>query len=239
MSAMAPFNEPDADPSGQAGHATLPIIVRTTHGALSGELEIPPQAGGLVILVQAGRVVRSDAGLADAFRRSALATLTIDLIAHGEERFSDVPFNVSLLARRLLDCLGQIRRLMLGGEIPELPLALFGADHATPVIVRVAALRDHQIAALVCHGGLIDLAGMLYLRTLESPLLVLVPAADAQLAGSSRRALQEVHGVSRLDLIPESKLDDASTLACQTISEAASAWLARYLASPAAGSQAP
>ena len=69
---------------------------------------------------------------------------------------------------------------MLLGELQTLPIGLYAANATSPVAVRVAAQRDHDIAAIVCRGGLIDLAGMLYLRSLESPLLMLVEETDTR-----------------------------------------------------------
>jgi hypothetical protein len=105
---------------------------------------------------------------------------------HAEERFADIHHNVSLLARRLLDALALIKQRMLLGELPTLPIGLCAAGDCSPVALRVAALRDHDIFAVVCRGGLIDLAGMLYLRSLS------LAAAGSRRRGRRARRRQAI-----------------------------------------------
>jgi hypothetical protein len=93
---------------------------------------------------------------------------------------------------------------MLLGELPTLPIGLCASGEGSPVALRAAAVRDHDIFAVVCRGGLIDLAGMLYLRSLTSPLLVLVAADDERVAASNRRALRELRCDKELKLLPAS-----------------------------------
>lgn len=72
------------------------------------------------------------------------------------------------------------------------------------MVLRVAAQRDHDIFAIVCRGGLIDLAGMMYLHLLASPLLVLVGQDDERRVVSTRRALRELACPNELQLLPAS-----------------------------------
>lgn len=206
---------------------TRSLSIHTEHGPLHGTLTLVPEAAALIVLAHAGTMPAThDEALASVFRHAGLATLTVDLLAHHEERFTDVHNNVPLLARRLLDCLFLIKRQMLNEELPTLPLGLCGAGYSSPVVLRVAALRDHDIAAVVCRGGLIDLAGMLYLRSLESPLLVLLGEADGQLLASNRRALAEVGCRKALKIVPLSDSDFASAEAFAIVATEAAHWLA-------------
>ncbi|MEO8411600.1 MAG: hypothetical protein ABI478_13615, partial [Propionivibrio sp.] len=166
--------------------------------------------------------------IASRLRDAGFATLSLDLIARAEENFPDIHHHVSLLARRLIDFLDLIKLRMQLGELPPLPFGLFAANATTPVAVRVAALRDHDIAAVVCRGGLIDLAGVLYLRSLESPLLVLAEESDAQHIASSRRALQEISCDQELRLIPEIGIDYATSAGLAAATSAAGEWFARH-----------
>lgn len=207
----------------------IPISIPSEHGLLHGQLALLPNARGLVVLAHAAIALDArDELLARQFRHAGLSTLSIDLLARQEERFTDVHNNVPLLAKRLLDFLGLIKTRMLLGELRVLPLGLFAANATSPVAVRVAAQRDHDIAAIVCRGGLIDLAGMLYLRSLESPLLMLVEETDAQHIASSNRALKEVHGCKELKLIPEIGIDYASSVGFEISAHEASLWFVRH-----------
>lgn len=215
--------------------AATPISIHTEHGPLHGRLAVPPDACGLVVLAHAGR--RPDAhddALAASLRQAGVATLVIDLMTHQEEHFADVHNNVPLLAKRLLDCLTLIKRQMQNGELPALPIGLCAADTTSPVAIRVAALRDHDIAAVVCRGGLIDLAGMLYLRSLESPLLVLVGEGDQRIVASNRRALNEVACRKELTLIPGSTGDIFVEAAFDTAADSATHWFVDHFPKPQA-----
>jgi len=202
-----------------------PLAVHTEHGYLHGQLALPADAAGLVVLAQTGsRPAAHDEALAAVLRQSGLATFTIDLLAQQEEHFPDAQTNVPLLTKRLLECLGLIKRQMLNEEIPAMRIGLCASGHGSPVVVRAAALRDHDIAAVVCRGGLIDLAGMLYLRSLESPLLLCVGETDAHLISNSRRALQEISCGKALEIIPASDSEFASATAFETMAQRTGSW---------------
>lgn len=207
----------------------IPISIPSEYGLLHGQLALLPNAHGLVVLAHAAMALDArDELLAGRFRHAGLSTLSVDLLARQEERFADVHNNVPLLAKRLLDFLGLIRNRMLLGELQTLPLGLYAANATSPVAVRVAAQRDHGIAAIVCRGGLIDLAGVLYLRSLESPLLMLVEETDTQHIASSNRALKEVHGCKQLKLIPEIGLEYVSSTGFEVSAHEASLWFVRH-----------
>ena len=190
----------------------IPVSVSSEHGLLYGELALLPDSPGIVVLAHATPVLdHQDKLLAGQFRRAGFSTLSVDLLAHQEEHFPDVHNNVPLLAKRLVDFLGLLRNRMLMGELKEQALGLFAAHATSPAVIRVAALRDHDIAGIVCRGGLIDLAGVLYLRSLESPLLVLAEETDTHHLASNRRALQEIKCRTALKVIPEIGIDYAAS----------------------------
>ena len=208
----------------------IPVSIPSEHGLLHGQLALLPEARGLVILAHDTRILDArDELLSGIFRHAGVSTLSVDLLAREEEHFPDVHNNVSLLARRLLDFIGLIKNRMLLGELRTLPIGLCATNATSPVVVRVAAQRDHDIAAVVCRGGLIDLAGMLYLRSLESPLLLLLEESDASHIASSRRALQEVHCRNELQLIPEIGIDYATSSGFEIAARAASNWFLTHL----------
>ncbi|MBS1228060.1 MAG: hypothetical protein H6R17_1337 [Proteobacteria bacterium] len=214
--------------SAEGRAATLTIA--SEHGPLHGQLDLLPESCGLVVLAHAAPTLDArEEIVAAVFHNAGLSTLNIDLLSRQEERFADACHNVPLLARRLLDFLALLKNRMLLGEIATQPLGLHGANATSPAVVRVAALRDHDIAAVVCRDGLIDLAGMLYLRSLESPLLLLVEESDEQHLASSRRALQEVHCPHDLKLIPE--IGFAASPGFHVAAGDAAQWFARHFAS--------
>jgi hypothetical protein len=215
----------DFTPDGSA----IPVSIPSEHGLLHGQLALLPEAPGIVVLAHAALALDGRDGLmANLFRHGGLSTLSLDLLARQEEHFPDVHNNVPLLAKRLLDFLGLVKTRMLLGELKTQPLGLCGAHATSSVVVRVAALRNHDIAAVVCRGGLIDLAGMLYLHSLESPLLLLAEETDVHNVASNRRALQEVSCRKELKLIPEIGFDYATSTGFEIASREATQWFVKH-----------
>lgn len=217
----------DVTPSGFG----LPLYLPSEHGTLHATLNLQSGAQGLVVLAHAGLALDGrDGVLAKYFRQAGLSTLSVDLISTQEEHFPDVHNNIPLLCKRLLDFLGLIKHRTLLGEIPAQPLGLYAANATSPVVIRTAALRDHDIAAIACRGGLIDLAGIIYLRSLESPLLMLVEETDTHEITNSQRALQEIAGIRTLTLIPEIGMDYAVSAGFERAAEAARQWFITHFA---------
>jgi len=209
----------------------IPLSVPSEHGLLHGQLALRPDAKGLVVLVHAAMALDGrDELLAGMLRHGGLSTFSVDLLAKQEEHFTDVHNNVPLLAKRLLDFIGLIRNRMMMGELEMQAIGLCAANATSPVAVRVAAQRDHDIAAVVCRGGLIDLAGMVFLRSLNSPLLMLVEEINVEHVAICQRVMREVPGPKQLKLIPEIGIDFATSSGFEATAVATSQWFAKYLA---------
>ena len=207
------------------------LFIPSEHGNLHGTLNLLPGAHGLVVLAHAGLALDGrDGVIAGFFRQAGLSTLSVDLVSTQEEHFPDVHNNIPLLCKRLLDFLGLLKHRTLLGEIPVQPLGLYATSTTSPVVIRAAALRDHDIAAIACRGGLIDLAGIIYLRSLESPLLMLVEETDTQEIANSQRALQQITGTRTLKLIPEIGIDFAASAGFEIAAEAARQWFVTHFA---------
>lgn len=210
------------------GFAT-PVSVTCEHGLLHGRLDFLPDAAGLVVLAHAAEALDARENLlAAVFHRAGLSTLTVDLLSRSEERYADVHNNVPLLAKRLLDFLGLLKQRTELGELESQPIGLYAANATSPVAVRVAALRDHDIAAIVCRGGLIDLAGMLYLHSLASPLLLLVEEGDEQHYASGTRALRELRCAHEIKRVPETVVDSSSSSGFSRSADEAAHWFLTY-----------
>ena len=214
-----------------------PVSIHTEHGALHGLLEQTPDARALIVLAHAGTTPDApdsahdrshDDSLASALRQAGMSTLVIDLMTQQETHFIDVINNVPLLAKRLLDCLALIKRQMSTGELASLPIGLCAAGSVSPVAIRVAGLRDHDIAAVACRGGLIDLAGMLYLRSLESPLIVMTGEKDSGLVASNQRAFKEIACTKALEIIPETDSQFDSAAAFDKVTQKIVHWFSAH-----------
>ena len=210
---------------------SLPCVQGPAHARLHGQLSLHPAAPGLVVLAYAAPALDArEHVLAGILRHAELSTLAIDLVSREEEHYPDLHNNVPLLARRLVDVLDLIKNRMLMGELPTQPFGLCAAHATSPVAVRVAALRDHDIAAVVCRGGLIDLAGLLYLRTLEAPLLQLVEENDAAQLAAARRAQKELQALSTVRTIPEIGFEIAGSAGFEAAARETTQWFCKHFA---------
>lgn len=208
----------------------VPVSIHSEHGLLHGQLSLLAEVSGIVVLAHAAMVLdEPDALMAAQFRQAGFSTLSVDLLARQEEHFPDVHNNVSLLAKRLLEFIDLIKNRMLLGEIPTQALGLCAAGVTSPVAVRVAAQRDLEVAAVVCRGGLIDLAGALYLHSLTSPLLVLAEETDTHHIAISRRALQEISCPCELKLIPQISFDFSLSDGFEKACDESIQWFRKYL----------
>jgi hypothetical protein len=209
---------------------------QTEHDPLHGQWLLPPDARGLVLLVRIGINAEfslstepntGEEVLAAVLQSAGLASLTIDLLTQKESRFIGVSNNVPLHTKRLLDALMRVKQHLQNEGLMTLPIGLCGSGPSSPVVVRVAALRDNDIAAVVCRGGLIDRAGSLYLHSLVAPILLLVGEEDKTLIASSQRALQEISCRKALKLVAGSDSDFASTSALAVMADEAAQWFAQ------------
>lgn len=184
------------------------IPPRETDTRLYGEIRMPEAPVGLVLFVaacgSAEQASRGDVGT--QLLHSGHAVLTIDLLDAAACRYADATAHVPELTENLLMLLAHVQRLIDGAVIPPLPLTLFASGDATPVAIRAAAIRDKAVAALACLGGLVDLAGLQYLRVLRAPLLLQHHADDAAAAANIARARKFMEGSVEIDVLPEDRI---------------------------------
>lgn len=164
------------------------FYLETFHGPLHGQLAIPPAPRGLAVLALVEPLPEDDA-LATELAADDLAVLAMPLLTEQELHFPDAAYNVPLLTQRFTDLLNILR---YDGDTERLPVGLYAEGHASPAAIRAAALKDAQVGAVACHGGLIDLAGLENLRLLAAPLLMLVDAGDTASQVSFQRAAAHI-----------------------------------------------
>ncbi|EKE17735.1 MAG: hypothetical protein ACD_10C00299G0002 [uncultured bacterium] len=150
------------------------LSIYTPHGPLHGQLDLPENPRGLVLLARSHHAA-VDPVIAANFVTRDYAVLTMELLTTQETRFVDATQNVPRLTQRLLGLLDLIRQ---DGDMQDLPLAIFASSDCCPAAIRVAAQRDTQVQAIACHGGLIDRAGLQALKLLVAPLLTVFDGDD-------------------------------------------------------------
>lgn len=160
------------------------ITQQTPHGSLHGQLELPEEPRGLILIARAHHAAQ-DAAISSCFVEFGFATFTMELLTAQEMQFADATQNVPRLTQRLIDLLDMIR---LDGDMEKLPLAIFTTGDVAPAAIRSAAQRDTQVKAVACHGGLIDRAGGQALDLLMAPLLMLFNTDDQAAKAAYQRA---------------------------------------------------
>ncbi len=173
------------------------IVLHTPHGSLHGQLDLPESPKGLILVARSHRVPEDDALLACLAARG-FAILGMDLLTAHELQFADATQNVPRLAQRLLDVLDLIRN---DGDMQNLALGIHARGDTSPAAIRCAAQRDIQIRVAVCHGGLIDRAGLQALELLTAPLLMLVEHDDAPASAAYQRAASHLGGKHQLHIL--------------------------------------
>lgn len=175
------------------------ITLPKAHGTLHGHLDIPEHASVLVVFAHP-RLNPDESLLAAHLLDMGYAVLRIELLTGQEVQFADATQNIPRLAERLLEWLDHVHR---DGELADLPIALLSAGDSTPAAMRAAAQRDLQVKVLICHGGLIDRAGLQALGLLGMPFLLLLDADDSAGQRSADRAaahLPVAPALMRLDV---------------------------------------
>ncbi|MCL2831358.1 MAG: hypothetical protein FWD77_11600, partial [Betaproteobacteria bacterium] len=167
-----------------------PFAVVCKGATLSGEMILPEDENVCAVVVSMlPERLSWEKALTRHLLADAAGMLRIGLRTPEEEERAaggkgDLP--LPLLAHRLLEVLDAFKRRWRNGEFRTLsfhipdppPLSFFAAGDFSPVALRIAALRDAEIRALACCGGLIDLAGKQYLKALVAPLLMIAEAGD-------------------------------------------------------------
>lgn len=187
------------------------ITIHTPHGPLHGQLEMPDNARGLVLLARSHHAA-VDTIIAANLAIRGYAIFGMELLTSQEAHFADATQNVPRLTERLIDIFDLIRH---DGDMEALPLAIFASGDATPAAIRAAAQRDTQVKVLACHGGLIDRAGLQALKLLASPLLMLFDADDEIGKTAYLRAsayLSTIHEMHALNLAEDPVIRVASWL---------------------------
>ncbi|MBU1365156.1 MAG: hypothetical protein KKE51_15175 [Gammaproteobacteria bacterium] len=166
------------------------ITLHTPHGSLHGQLDLPDNPCGLILIARAHHAAE-DAAISASFAEFGCATLSMELLTASEVQFPDATQNVPRLTQRLIDILDMTRQ---DGDMEPLPLAIYTSGDVGPAAIRAAAQRDTLVRAVACHGGLIDRAGAQALDLLVAPLLMLFDAADLIGKTAYQRAASHLGG---------------------------------------------
>jgi putative phosphoribosyl transferase len=169
--------------------------------ALKGLLGASERSSALIIFAHgsgSGRLSPRNNYVAEALRKSGLATLLLDLLTPEEEIRRSNVFDIPLLAERLLLATVWAREQ---AATAQLPIGYFGASTGAGASL-VAAADDGRIFAIVSRGGRPDLAGGA-LERVRAPTLLIVGGNDREVIALNREAQQRLKAESKLVIVPD------------------------------------
>ena len=172
---------------------------------LSGFLEIPEGARGLVVFVHgsgSSRFSPRNQAVARCIADGGLGTLLFDLLTPEEEeldqRTAELRFDIEFLCERLVHVTGWLLE-HVGPDQP--PIGYFGSSTGAAAALAAAALFQTQVHAVVSRGGRPDLASA-SLGEVQAPTLLLVGGKDTQVLELNRQALSRLTCEKELRIIP-------------------------------------
>jgi dienelactone hydrolase len=198
------------------------------HIKLEGALGIPENAHGIVLFAHgsgSSRRSKRNNFVAQILRESGIGTLLFDLLTGEEDQIHDNRFNIELLTQRLLAATQWIK---VHPQTHHMKAGYFGASTGAAAALQAAAVMGRQIAAVVSRGGRPDLAGVMALRTVESPTLLVVGGLDDIVLELNRKAFAILHCAKELTIIPGAThlFEEPGTL--KQVTQYAVAWFGRY-----------
>lgn len=199
---------------------------------LSGHLELPENASGMVVFVHgsgSSRFSPRNQRVAAQLQNAGLATLLFDLLTPEEEVHDRVSrayrFDIELLTERLLYATDWLENYPPSAK---LKLGYFGASTGAAAALIATARRPAQTAAVVSRGGRPDLAGD-NLALVQAPTLLIVGELDTEVIRLNRQAEVMLPALCKVAIVPGAThlfeegdtLDQAADLAAQ--------WFTTYL----------
>lgn len=198
---------------------------------LLGDLEVPPNANGLVVFAHgtgSSRFSPRNRLVAQVLRDKGFATLLIDLLTEEEEqtdlRTRELRFDIGLLADRVLSALDRMRA---HDAVRGLPVGLFGASTGAAAAL-IAAAGDESVRAVVSRGGRPDLAGDA-LRDVTAPTLMIVGGRDPRILEANEIARRDLAAPHRIEVIPGATHLFEEPGALERVAALAGDWFAEHL----------
>ncbi len=199
---------------------------------LDADLAVPEPAAAVVLFAHGSGSSRHSPRnrfVARELQRSGLATVLADLLTLPEEqldaRTGRLRFDIGLLARRvtaITDWLAEHQ------PTAGVPVGLFGASTGAAAALVAAAARPGPVAAVVCRGGRPDLADG-YLRLVRQPTLLIVGALDTVVIELNRKAMQELSGEARLEIVAGASHLFEEPGALEQVARLAQGWFTQHL----------
>lgn len=218
----------DEDPKGGERVVHIPAGAVT----LTGELNVPPNAAGVVLFAHGSGSSRHSPRnqfVARAIQNAGTATLLFDLLTTDEESADaatgHLRFDIGLLARRLVAATQWIARQ---NATHRLGMGYFGSSTGGAAALVAAAELGPVIDAVVSRGGRPDLAGE-SLTHVASPTLLIVGERDDVVVELNKQAFHRLRCEKEFSVIPRATHLFEEPGALEQVAAHAAAWFRRHL----------
>jgi pimeloyl-ACP methyl ester carboxylesterase len=200
--------------------------------SLEVDIMVPDPARGLVLFAHGSGSSRHSPRnrlIAQDLQDAGLATALIDLLTAREEQrdylSGELRFNIPLLAVRVVALTDWV---VEHEPTSGLGVGLFGASTGAAAALVAAAHRPDSVQAVVSRGGRPDLAGD-FLRMVHQPTLLIVGGNDPEVIELNRKAMTELRGPKRLEIVPGAThlFEEPGTL--QQVARLAKDWFLQHL----------
>jgi putative phosphoribosyl transferase len=186
------------------GAVSKELTIDVSRGRITGDLEIPADASGIVVFAHgsgSSRFSSRNRFVAGELRKRGLGTFLLDLLTEEEEAIDrytrEYRFDIELLAGRLVTA---IRTIADMEDMPALPIGSFGSSTGAAAALIAAARLGPLMSAVVSRGGRPDLAGDA-LASVISPVLLIVGGLDTEVIGLNRGAFERLTSEKKLVIV--------------------------------------
>jgi putative phosphoribosyl transferase len=208
------------------------VRVPTAGVVLEADVVVPERAQGLVLFAHGSGSSRHSPRnryVAGELQDAGLATVLADLLTPEEEqadaRTGSLRFDIGLLAERVAALTDW---LVEQDHTAYLGIGLFGASTGAAAALAAAAARPASAEAIVSRGGRPDLAGAI-LRLVRRPTLLIVGERDTTVLELNRKAMRELGGETRLEVVPGASHLFEEPGALEEVARLAGDWFVRHL----------
>ncbi|MGZ5536983.1 MAG: dienelactone hydrolase family protein [Chthoniobacterales bacterium] len=213
---------------------SLPLRIDAGGVQLSGDLEIPEDAVGLVLFAHgtgSSRLSVRNRAVAEVLRRAGVGTLLFDLLTPQEEvedaYTGHLRFDIRMLAQRLV----AVTSVISGDpHAHKLPIGYFGASTGGAAALIAAAALPSMVHAVVSRGGRPDLAGEA-LAMVKAPTLFIVGERDEQVLRLNEDAFEQLQCEKSLAIVPHATHLFEERGALEEVARLAARWFQQHLRS--------
>ena len=218
----------------KTGAESMTLQIPAGEVTLTGDLEIPEDARGLVLFAHgSGSSRRSprNQAVAEVLRDAGMATLLFDLLTPNEEvddaYTGYLRFDIGLLSRRLAVVTEEIAN---DPRSRNFGLGYFGASTGGAAALRAAAGLGGTIQAVVSRGGRPDLAGEA-LQYVKAATLLIVGERDEEVLRLNEEAYGRLQCEKSLAVVPHATHLFEEPGALEGVARLAANWFRQHLRS--------